>query len=88
MIERILKAYRDRRKAQQTQDEYETETKNINSAYARVFKTQDGQIVLNHMVKMHMARAIAEQGDGLLDIGVKQGYSNHVSEIIQRMEYN
>lgn len=88
MIERLLKAYRSRRKTQQTNEEYQAELQNINSKYARVFKTQDGQDILDHMVKMNLTNSIAEQGDNLLDIGIRQGRADLVKEIITRMEYN
>jgi len=85
MIARIIKAYRDRRRKQQTQDEYAQEQSNINNMYARVFKTQEGKEVLDHLVKMNLANAIAVQGDTMLDVGVKQGRANIVSEILTRI---
>lgn len=82
----MIKAYRDRRKQQLTAEQYEAEVKTINSQYSRVFSTQDGQAVLEHLVKTNLAVPIAQKGSDLLDIGVMQGRANLVNEIIQRME--
>ena len=82
----ILKVYRDRRRKQLTEEEYKTEIDDINSAYLRLFSTEDGKFVLDHLAKTNLAVPIATKGDDLLDIGVKQGRSNLVNEIIQRME--
>ena len=82
----LLEAYRNRRRKQQTIEEHETHVKDMNSLYARVFKTADGQRVLEHMVQNQMAVSIAQQGDDLITIGERQGRSNHVNEIIQRIE--
>ena len=84
----LLKAYRDRRRKQQTIEQYETATRDINAMYARIFKTKEGQIVLEHMVSTQMAVSIAQMGDDLITIGERQGRSNHVNEIVQRIEYN
>lgn len=86
MIKRILKAYRDRKREQQTQEAYAQEIADINAAYARLFSTEDGKFVLDHMVKYNLAVPIATKGNDLLDIGEKQGRANHVNEIIQRVE--
>lgn len=85
--ELILKAFRTRKK-QLDQESYAQEIEDINAAYARLFSTEDGKFVLDHMVKYNLAVPIATKGDDLLDIGVKQGRSNLVNEIIQRMEVN
>lgn len=82
----ILKVYRDRRRKQLTEEEYKTEVDDINAAYLRLFSTDDGKFVLDHLAKTNLAVPIATKGDDLLDIGVKQGRSNLVNEIIQRME--
>lgn len=82
----ILKVYRDRRRQQLTEEEYKTEIDDINAAYLRLFSTDDGKFVLDHLAKTNLAVPIATKGDDLLDIGVKQGRSNLVNEIIQRME--
>ena len=84
----LLKAYRDRRRKQQTQEEHEASIKTINAQYARVFKSKEGQMVLEHMVQTQMAVSIAQQGDDLITIGERQGRSNLCNEIIQRIEYN
>lgn len=81
-----LKALRDRRKAQATAEEHQAELEQINNTYYRLFNSEDGQFVLNHMVRIHLTGSVAEQGDNLLDIGVKQGMANHVKEIVQRIE--
>lgn len=83
MIQRLLKAYRSRKR---TSEGYEQEVQEINQAYARLFSTEDGKFVLDHLVKYNLAVPIATQGDNLLDIGVKQGRANLVNEIIQRIE--
>lgn len=88
MVKRLLNAYRNRRRQQQTEEAYKAEVESINAAYARLFNTDDGKFVLDHMVKMNLAVPVATQGDDLLDIGVKQGRANLVNEIIQRMEAN
>jgi hypothetical protein len=82
----LLQAYRDRRREQQTQEAYAREIADINAAYARLFSTEDGKYVLDHMVKMNLAVPVATKGDDLLDIGVKQGRANLVNEVIQRIE--
>jgi len=81
-----LKALRERRRAALSAEEHQAEVEQINSAYFRLFNSADGKFVLDHMAKMHLAGSVAEQGDNLLDIGVKQGMANHVKEIIQRIE--
>ena len=83
---RLLQAYRNRNKRLLDTEEHETEVKNLNSAYARLFKSKDGEVVLEHMVRTQMAVPIAQQGDDLITIGERQGRSNHVNEIIQRIE--
>lgn len=85
--ELILKAFRTRRK-QIDQEQYIQDVKDINAAYGRLFATNDGKYVLDHMVKHNLAVPIATKGDDLLDIGEKQGRANLVNEIIQRMEAN
>lgn len=82
----LLKAYRDRRREQLTKEAYQAELEEINAAYARLFSTEDGKYVLDHLVKLNLAVPVATKGDDLLDIGVKQGRANLVNEIIQRME--
>jgi hypothetical protein len=86
MVSRLLKAYRDRRKAQQTMEEFEAEKNQINSMYFRLFSTDDGKAVLEHLIKTNLAVPIAVQGSTLLDIGVMQGRANVVNELIQRLE--
>lgn len=86
MIKGLIELYRDRRRSQQTAEEYQAEIGEINSAYLRLFNTQDGKFVLEHLAKLNLAVPIATQGDDLLDIGVKQGRANLVNEIIQRTE--
>ena len=81
-----LKALRDRRREALTQEEHKIELDQLNATYFRLFNSEDGKFVLAHMAKMHLTGSIAEQGDTLLDIGVKQGMANHVKEIIQRLE--
>lgn len=81
----ILEAFRSRKK-QLDQESYAQEIEDINAAYARLFSTEDGKFVLDHMVKYNLAVSIATKGDDLLDIGVKQGRANLVNEIIQRVE--
>lgn len=81
-----LKALRERRRAALSAEEHQVEIEQINSTYFRLFNSDDGKFVLDHMVKMHLTGSVAEQGDNLLDIGVKQGMANHVKEIIQRIE--
>lgn len=81
-----LKTLRDRRKEIRSAKEHQQELDDINNTYFRLFNTADGKYVLEHMVKMHLTGSIAEQGDNLLDIGVKQGMANMVKEIIQRIE--
>ena len=88
MLNRLLKAYRDRRRTQLTAEEYAAEQQTLNAKYARLFKSQDGQDVLDHLVRTQMAVPIAQNGDDLITIGEKQGRSNLVNEIIQRIEYN
>lgn len=82
----LLEAYRSRRREQQTKEAYAREIADINAAYARLFSTEDGKYVLDHMVKMNLAVPVATKGDDLLDIGVKQGRANLVNEVIQRIE--
>lgn len=84
----ILKALMNRRKAQQTAEQHSRDMKDINAAYYRLFNTNDGKFVLEHMVAKHLTGSIAEEGDNLLDIGVKQGNANHIKEIIQRITVN
>lgn len=81
-----LKCLRDRRQKQVSHAEHKANLDFINSTYHRVFNTDDGKFVLEHLVKMHLIGSIAEQGDNLLDIGVKQGSANLVKEIVQRIE--
>lgn len=57
----------------------------MNNKYARVFGTQEGQEVLDFMVQMELTGSIADMGDNLLDIGVKQGRANHVKDILDRI---
>ena len=80
----LLEMYKSRKK-QMDQETYAQEIEDINAAYARLFSTEDGKFVLDHMVKYNLAVPIATQGDNLLDIGVKQGRANLVNEIIQRV---
>ena len=80
----ILDVYKNRRREQQTAEEYAAELKDINDAYTRLFRTEDGKYVLEHLVKLNLAVPVATKGDDLLDIGVKQGRANLVNEIIQR----
>lgn len=80
----LLEMYKSRKK-QMDQEVYAQEIEDINAAYARLFSTEDGKFVLDHMVKYNLAVPIATQGDNLLDIGVKQGRANLVNEIIQRI---
>jgi len=81
-----LKALRDRRKQAQTQEEYAAELQEINNTYCRVFNTDDGKFILDHLAKTQLTGAIAMQNDTYLDIGEKQGRANLVKEIIQRVE--
>lgn len=80
----LLEMYKSRKK-QVDQVAYAQEIEDINAAYARLFSTEDGKFVLDHMVKHNLAVPIATQGDNLLDIGVRQGRANLVNEIIQRI---
>jgi len=80
----LLEMYKSRKK-QMDQEAYAQEIEDINAAYARLFSTEDGKFVLDHMVKYNLAVPIATQGDNLLDIGVRQGRANLVNEIIQRI---
>lgn len=82
----ILDAYRKRRREQLTKEAYLAELEEINAAYSRLFSTDDGRYVLDHLAKMNLAVPVATKGDDLLDIGVKQGRSNLVNEIVQRIE--
>lgn len=86
MIGMLLENLRNRRQETQTIEEHQAKMEEINSTYLRLFNSDDGKFVLNHMVKMHLTGSIAEQGDNLLDIGVKQGMANHIKEIVQRIE--
>ena len=86
MIQLIKKGLQTLRRNAITIEEEQVRLDDINSAYGRIFSSNDGKYVLEHMVKMHLVGSIAVQGDTLLDIGVKQGMANHVKEIIQRME--
>lgn len=81
----LLKAFKTRR-SQVDQETYAQEIQDINATYARLFSTEDGKFILDHMVKHNLAVAIATKGDDLLDIGEKQGRANLVNEIIQRIE--
>lgn len=81
-----LKALRNRRREAQTQEQHVAELKQINSTYHRLFNTNDGKFVLEHMAKTQLTGTVAMQGDTYLDIGEKQGRANHVKEIIQRIE--
>jgi hypothetical protein len=81
-----LKALRNRRREQQSQEEYAAELKQINSTYFRVFNTPDGKYILEHLARTQLTGTIAMQGDNYLDIGEKQGRANLVKEIIQRIE--
>ena len=81
-----FKAYRNRRKKQQSQEQYNTELQEINDAYYRLFTTNDGKFILDHLVRTQLTGAIAMQGDNYLDIGEKQGRANLVQEIIMRIE--
>lgn len=54
--------------------------------YAKVFSTPEGQEVLDYMIKMELTGSIAEQGDNLLDIGVKQGRADLVKDIINKID--
>ena len=80
----LLQMYKDRKK-QMDQETYAQEIEDINAAYARLFSTEDGKFVLDHMVKYNLAVPIATRGDDLLTIGEKQGRANLVNEIIQRI---
>lgn len=86
MFNRILQAYRSRRKEQQTAQEFMDERNVLNAMYFRLFNTEDGKRVLEHLVKTNLAVPIATKGSDLLDIGVMQGRANVVNEIIQRIE--
>lgn len=83
--ELILKALKSRRKLNDL-DDYAQEQIDIKEAYHRLFNTEDGKYVLDHLVKTNLAVPIATKGDNLLDIGEKQGRANLVNEIIQRIE--
>ena len=80
----LLEMYKSRKK-QMDQEAYAQEIEDINAAYARLFSTEDGKFVLDHMVKYNLAVPIATRGDDLLTIGEKQGRANLVNEIIQRI---
>lgn len=82
----ILTAYKNRRREQLSEDAYRAELEEINAAYGRLFSTDDGKYVLDHLAKLNLAVPVATKGDDLLDIGVKQGRANLVNEIIQRIE--
>lgn len=86
MFNRILKAYQNRRKEQQTAQEFMDEREVTNAMYLRLFSTEDGKRVLEHLVQTNLAVPIAVKGSDMLDIGVMQGRANLVNEIIQRME--
>ena len=86
LINKLFKAYKHRRKERQDIEEAQAEIREINNAYHRLFNTDDGKFVLEHMVKRYMATPIAQQGDDLVTIGERQGRSNVVNEIFQRME--
>jgi hypothetical protein len=86
VVSRLLKAYRDRKRKQVTESEYATERKNTNALFARVFNSHEGQKVLEHLICLNMAVPMAQLGDDLLTIGERQGRSNLVNEIIQRIE--
>jgi hypothetical protein len=60
--------------------------KRMNDTYARLFSTEDGQAVLDFMIQMELTGSIANQGDNLLDIGVKQGRANLVKDIMTRIQ--
>jgi len=82
---RIKNAYKNRL-SNLTTEQYADHVKDINAAYARLFSTDDGKYVLDHMVQHNLAVPIAQKGFDLLDIGEKQGRANLVNEILQRME--
>lgn len=81
-----LKAFRDRRREAQTQEQHAAELKQINETYHRLFITTDGKFILEHLAKTQLTGTIAMQSDTYLDIGEKQGRANLVKEIIQRIE--
>lgn len=81
-----LKAFRDRRREVQTQEQHAAELKQINDTYFRLFNTDDGKFILEHLAKTQLTGTVAMQGDTYLDIGEKQGRANLVKEIIQRIE--
>tara|TARA_R110000851_G_scaffold268625_1_gene421369 strand:+ start:3382 stop:3642 length:261 start_codon:yes stop_codon:yes gene_type:complete len=81
----ILKALVNRRRKRLTEEQNKQNMDDVNAAYQRLFNTNDGIYVLEHMVSIHLTGAIAVGGDNLLDIGVKQGTANHIKEIMQRM---
>ena len=81
-----LKAFRDRRREALTQEQYAAELKQINDTYFRLFNTDDGKFILEHLAKTQLTGTVAMQGDTYLDIGEKQGRANLVKEIIQRIE--
>lgn len=85
MIELIKKALFNRR-SRLTQEEYAQRQQDISDTYARLFSTDDGKYVLDHLVQTQLAVPIAQSGDNLIDIGEKQGRANLVNEIIQRIE--
>ena len=84
MFSRFRKALFSRKTAKDIL-EHQQEVADINDAYARLFNTDDGKFVLDHLIKINMTAPIASRGDNLLDIGVKQGRSNVVNEIVQRV---
>ena len=54
--------------------------------YFRCFNTEDGKYVLNKLKEVFINRAIARSGDGLLEIGIRQGEANIVKKIEQQIK--
>lgn len=85
MFKYIKKALFGRRKEAISREIQAKEHQDISDAYFRLFNTDDGKYVLDHMVMMNLTGSIAMQNDTLIDIGEKQGRANLVKDIIMRI---
>lgn len=85
MIKLLYKLYQERQKTQKEESQSKQEKEATQATYRRLFNTIDGKYVLEHLVKTNLIGSIAERGDDMLTIGVKQGRANLVDEIFQRV---
>lgn len=59
--------------------------KELSDAFFITFTTPHGKKVLDHLVNLYLSRPVARQGDDMVTIGIRQGRSDLVMQILNEI---